>query len=178
LQVYCNSSSVKQWLDDGLRLRHDYKGLNFKAERSKKGNHDMPSVGVFAAIFDDQRRILCVKMNYGPKSWTTPGGQLDENESPIEALKREALEEANCQIKPKRLVGVYCIPSKDDLLLFIEAELVEQCEWQPNDEISEIGFFAWADLPSPMDSLNLTRIQDAFEGKSGIVRVLDPELES
>ncbi|MGA9769441.1 MAG: NUDIX domain-containing protein [Blastocatellia bacterium] len=138
----------------------------------------MPSVGVFAAIFDNERRILCVKMNYGPKSWTTPGGKLDDNESPLEALKREVLEEANCTIKPKRLVGVYSKPSRDDLLLFIEADLVEQGEWQPNDEISEIGFFGWKDLPSPMDALNLTRIQDAFEGKSGIVRVLDPELES
>jgi len=144
----------------------------------KKRNHYMPSVGVFAGIFDDERRILCVKMNYGPKSWTTPGGRLDENESPLEALKREALEEANCTIKPKKLIGIYSKPSRDDLLLFIEAELVEQGEWQPNDEISEIGFFGWNDLPSPMDALNLTRIQDAFEGRSGIVRVLDPELDS
>jgi 8-oxo-dGTP diphosphatase len=138
----------------------------------------MPNVGVFAAIFNEERQILCVRMSYGPKSWTTPGGRLDENESPVEALKREALEEANCHIKPKRLVGVYSTPSKDDLLLFIEAELVEQGEWEPNDEISEKGYFAWDKLPSPMDSLNLTRIQDAFEGRSGIVRVLDPALES
>lgn len=138
----------------------------------------MASVGVFAAIFDDQRRILCVKMNYGPKSWTTPGGKLDENESPVEALKREALEEANCHIKPTRLVGIYSTPSRDDLLLFIEAELVEQGEFQPNEEISEMGFFSWAELPSPMDALNVTRIQDAFEGRSGILRVLGPALGS
>ena len=137
----------------------------------------MPSVGVFAAIFDDQRRILCVKMNYGPKSWTTPGGKLDqENESPIDALKREAREEANCIIEPKRLVGIYCTPSRDDLLLFIEADLVEMGEWQPNDEISEIGFYSWNELPSPMDSKNVTRIQDAFEGRTGVVRILDPDL--
>ena len=162
-------------------LRHDTMdavALGISTPSKKKGNDYMPSVGVFAAIFDDERRILCVKMNYGPKSWTTPGGKLDENESPLEALKREALEEANCTIKPKKLVGIYSKPSRDDLLLFIEAELVEQGEWQPNDEISEIGFFGWNDLPSPMDALNLTRIQDAFEGRSGIVRVLDPELDS
>jgi 8-oxo-dGTP diphosphatase len=139
----------------------------------------MPSVGVFAAVFDDQRRILLVKMNYGPKSWTTPGGKLDQkNESPIDALKREAREEANCTIEPKRLVGIYCAPSRDDLLLMIEADMVEMGEWQPNDEISEIGFFAWNELPSPMDSMNLTRIQDAFEGKTGVVRILDPDLGS
>ena len=139
----------------------------------------MPSVGVFAAIFDEQRRILCVKMNYGPKSWTTPGGKLDrKNESPIDALKREAREEANCNIEPKRLVGIYCTPSRDDILLFIESEIIEMGEWEPNDEISEIGFFSWNELPSPMDSKNLIRIQDAFEGRTGVVRMLDPDLDS
>lgn len=40
---------------------------------------------------------------------------MDKNgETPIDALKREAREEANCIIEPKRLVGVYSIPSKDD----------------------------------------------------------------
>lgn len=137
----------------------------------------MPTVGVFAAIFDDQRRILCVKMGYGPKSWTTPGGKLDKpKESPIDALKREAREEANCLIEPKRLIGIYCSPSKDDIVLFMEADLLEQGEWQPNDEITEIGFFGWQELPSPMDTLSLQRIQDAFEGRAGILRITDPDL--
>jgi ADP-ribose pyrophosphatase YjhB (NUDIX family) len=139
----------------------------------------MPSVGVFAAIFDDQRRILCVKMGYGPKSWTTPGGKMDKSgESPIETIKREAREEANCIIEPKRLVAIYSIPSRDDIVLLVEAELVQLGEWEPNNEISERGFFSWAELPSPMDSFNLIRIQDAFEGRVGILRVLDPDLNS
>jgi 8-oxo-dGTP diphosphatase len=43
----------------------------------------MPSVGVFAAIFDEQRRILCVRQNYGPRKWTLPGGKMEAGESPF-----------------------------------------------------------------------------------------------
>jgi 8-oxo-dGTP pyrophosphatase MutT (NUDIX family) len=46
----------------------------------------MPTVGVFAAIFDAQVRILCVKLNYRPLNWTTPGGRVEAGESPVAAL--------------------------------------------------------------------------------------------
>jgi 8-oxo-dGTP diphosphatase len=139
----------------------------------------MPNVGVFVAVFDDQKRILCVKMNYGPKSWTLPGGRMDKpGESPIQTAKREAAEEAACTVEPRRLIGVYSEPSKDDVILLVEAELIAGGEWEPNDEISEIGFFGWNELPRPMDAKNLMRIQDAFEGRAGILRVLDPDLGS
>ena len=51
----------------------------------------MPTLGVFAAIFDDIGRILCVRMNYAMQAWTTPGGRVEQGESPLAALKREVL---------------------------------------------------------------------------------------
>jgi len=133
------------------------------------------SVGVFAAIFDEQRRILCVKRNYGPKNWTTPGGAVDKGESPLEAFKREVREETGYLVKPTRLIGVYSAPFKNDLVLSIEAEIVSRKEWQPDGEINEVKFFSRDELPQPMHSFTLTRIQDAFEGKTGIIRVFKSE---
>ena len=37
----------------------------------------MATIGVFASIFDRDRRALCVRQNYGERLWTTPGGRLE-----------------------------------------------------------------------------------------------------
>ncbi|HXC21451.1 MAG TPA: NUDIX hydrolase, partial [Steroidobacteraceae bacterium] len=77
----------------------------------------MPTLGVFAAILDDSGRILCVRMNYATRAWTTPGGRVEVGESPLAALKREVLEESGLDVIEDGLVGVYSKPLKDDLVL-------------------------------------------------------------
>src|ERR1700704_4828499 len=78
----------------------------------------MLTLGVFAAIFDKEGRILCVRMNYGTHAWTTRGGRVELGESPLDALKREVLEESGLDVVVEGLVGVYSKPYKDDIVLF------------------------------------------------------------
>ena len=133
----------------------------------------MTTIGVFAAIFDDERRILCVKRAYGPQNWTTPGGRMESGESPIAALEREVREETGYIVRAGRLLGVYAATYKDDVVLSIEAEIIGREAWEPNGEISEVGFFAQDALPQPMHSFTAARICDAFEGQTGIIRVIN-----
>ncbi len=70
------------------------------------------------------------------------------------------------------LVGVYSKPLQDDLVLFFRARVLGRNQWQPNDEISEIGYFGRDDLPEPMGLGARTRIVDALDGITGIVRVI------
>ena len=42
----------------------------------------MPTLGVLAAMTDEAGRILCVRMNYATRAWTTPGGPVEPGESP------------------------------------------------------------------------------------------------
>ena len=135
----------------------------------------MPTVGVFAAIFDKGGRILCVKQNYGPKSWTIPGGRMERGESLIEALEREVQEESGYHIQAQQVIGVYSSPYKDDMSLIIQAEIVDRGEWQPNGEISELGFFEKDELPQPMHPHVVRLILDAFERQTGIIRVFNSE---
>jgi 8-oxo-dGTP diphosphatase len=96
----------------------------------------MPTLGVFAAIFDGRGRILCVRMNYATRAWTTPGGRMETGESPFAALRREVREESGLDVVADGLVGVYSKPRKDDLVLFLRARVLARNQWQPNDEIS------------------------------------------
>lgn len=133
----------------------------------------MPGIGVFAAIFDEQGRILCVKRNYPPYTWTTPGGGMDHGEPLNQAVEREVREETGYIARAKRLLGAYSSTYKDDLVLSIEAEDIDRDPWQPNSEISEIGFFAKDELPQPMQSGTIARIIDAFNKDAGVMRAFD-----
>lgn len=75
----------------------------------------MLTLGVFAAIFDGDGRILCVRMNYATHAWTTPGGRVEPGESPLAALEREVLEESGLVVVADGLVGVYSKPHNNDL---------------------------------------------------------------
>jgi 8-oxo-dGTP diphosphatase len=130
------------------------------------------TLGVFAAIFDDAGRILCVRTNYAAKSWSTPGGRVESGESPLEALKREVLEESGLEIEPGELLGVYAKPKENDLVLSFRASVLGRTSWHPTDEIAELGYFGPDELPEPMSVAARARIRDAFEGKSGIFRVI------
>jgi 8-oxo-dGTP diphosphatase len=136
-------------------------------------NSIVQTIGVFAAIFDECGRILCVRMNYGTKGWTTPGGRVELGESPLDALKREVLEETGLVIEPGLLIGVYAKPSENDIVLCFGATVLRRNNWAPNGEISEVRFFSAAELPRPMTVAAHARILDAFEGRSGVFRVVD-----
>jgi 8-oxo-dGTP diphosphatase len=125
----------------------------------------MPKVGVFAAVFDESDRILCVKINYGSGNWTLPGGHLENNESPCDGVKREVLEETGYIVDIENLISVYSAPEKDDIVFVFKAKIKGQIEWKPNDEIQKIDFFEKNALPTQIHPWNIKRINDVYENK-------------
>ncbi|MDP4200212.1 MAG: hypothetical protein Q8922_09010 [Bacteroidota bacterium] len=65
---------------------------------------------------------------------------------------------------------MYSKSGEDEIIVFVEASIIIQEEWHPDEEISEIGFFAADDLPSPMNPRHAIRIADAFTVERGILR--------
>ncbi|HEX4653044.1 MAG TPA: NUDIX hydrolase [Candidatus Udaeobacter sp.] len=133
----------------------------------------MVSFGVFAAIFDEANRILLVRQGYGSRRWSTPGGRVEPGESPLQALKREAIEEIACDVRISHLIGVYARPYRDDLLLSFAATLSGGNPRACPPGISEVGFFSREELPSELAFNSRVRIEDGFEKRRGIVRVFE-----
>ncbi len=131
----------------------------------------MPNVVVSAAILDHQQRILCVRQNYGASYWALPGGGLESGESPTEGLEREIREETGYESRIDHLIGVYSAPWKDSLVLLFRAHVLDRGPWEPGEEISAVGYFACDDLPRPMNPRMRARIQDAVDGREGLVRI-------
>jgi len=132
------------------------------------------TIGVFASIFDTSGRALCLRQNYGEHLWTTPGGRLEANEAPIDGLRREVQEEIGAEIIVEGLIGLYANIYKDDLVLNFSARLLTALDqWQPHDEIAELGFFLLSDLPRPMTENTRWRLRDAARGLRGTHRVFE-----
>lgn len=136
----------------------------------------MPSVGVFAIVFDEEGRILCAKREYGPKNWAPPGGKMDKgNESPLNAIEREVLEETGYRVRATHVIGVYATPRKDDIVLVFAAEPLGREEWEPTSEISRAEFFERDGLPEPLSDHAVVWIRDACDGLRGVVHIFDNE---
>jgi 8-oxo-dGTP pyrophosphatase MutT (NUDIX family) len=133
----------------------------------------LATIGAFAILFDEHRRVLCVKMNYGSRRWTTPGGRVEPGESPTEALKREVLEESGYVVEAGAFIGVYSKPYEDDIVLSFHTRIIRREAWQPNAEITEARYFAISELPAEMDRVVRARILDAVNGVQGVYRLFE-----
>lgn len=124
------------------------------------------TIGVFATLLDSSNKITLVRMGYGPRNWAQPGGALESNETPEEALKREVYEETSCQCEIERFSGVYHSADRMDITFHFVARIIKQEIFTPNDEIVEVCAFDHRKLPLDMAGIVRHRIRDALEGLS------------
>lgn len=78
----------------------------FKALRAKVGNHLLVSPSVTGIILDDEDRILLLRHSEG-NVWVTPGGGVEPNEIPADAMIREVWEESGLLVEPVKILGVF-----------------------------------------------------------------------
>ena len=97
--------------------------------------------------------LLLGKRNIEPSRglWSFCGGYMELGETLEEAVRREVKEEANLDVEPQRMIGVY---STDDGALvlvayhtYVTEQQVQPLVAQP-EEISELAFFQREELPS------------------------------
>jgi 8-oxo-dGTP pyrophosphatase MutT (NUDIX family) len=65
------------------------------------------SAGVIGLVRDDSGHILLVEHVFHPHTpWGLPGGWIDDQEDPAEALRREFMEELELEIDTERVLSV------------------------------------------------------------------------
>ena len=99
-----------------------------------------------AVIFDQNKRILLVKTTYNRfHPWGLPGGGLEYGEAAEGAIVREMYEETSLRIEIEHFLFVKSW--KPDRVGLYYLCKVTGGEFQPSDEVSELGYFSQGDLP-------------------------------
>jgi ADP-ribose pyrophosphatase YjhB (NUDIX family) len=115
-----------------------------------------PKPTATAVCVDDDGRVLLTRRAVEPAigSWDLPGGFVDEHEHPLDALRRELLEETGLEIEALDLLGIWMdeyggdSTAQSTLNLFWRARVVGG-EPRAADDVSELRWFAADDLPAP-----------------------------
>ncbi|WP_419241247.1 NUDIX hydrolase [Cardinium endosymbiont of Nabis limbatus] len=98
-----------------------------------------PSKSVVTCYVVCNRRILLLKRNHltdAGSTWCTPGGKLEQNETPLQAIIRETEEETGILLLPEetklmKTIGVRIFVPKQDYLLHLFKAVLPKS--QPSD---------------------------------------------
>jgi ADP-ribose pyrophosphatase YjhB (NUDIX family) len=121
----------------------------------------MKDIGALATIFDDKGRVLLVHQTYKGNKWAWPGGSVDPNEAPWNAVVREVKEETALDVEVVRLVSVYYFADRDGLGFQFLCRVTGGALRVDGREISEAAFFEPTHLPTPMTKPARQRLADA-----------------
>jgi 8-oxo-dGTP diphosphatase len=113
-----------------------------------------PAATACALCADDRGRLLLARrageVYHG--YWDLPGGFVDEDEHPLDTVRRELREETGLEVEPEEFVGVWVDRYSEDgsgratLNLYWTARVVSGTP-EPADDVSELGWFGREELP-------------------------------
>jgi len=115
-----------------------------------------PQVGVAIMIMkDDQVLLIKRKGLHGRGTWSTPGGHLEFGETPEQCAAREAKEEVGLDVVDIRFRAVtndlFETTGKHYITIWMEGRSVSgEPTVAAEDEVAQIGWFAWNSLPEPL----------------------------
>jgi len=121
------------------------------------------TVGVRALIIRDDQ-VLLVRHTYQPQ-WYTVGGAVEVGESPLQAIKREIMEEVGVMNSEPKLLSVFYsrLEKRDDYIVFYLIH-PHQFEDVKSAEILEKKWFPLNKLPADTSPATRRRV-DEYLGK-------------
>lgn len=118
---------------------------------------DKFTVSVVALVINEDRQVLVLDHYVRPgSSWGLPGGFIDPNESPIEAVRREIREETGLELESPELVEVRTIRRHIEILFRARARGNASVK---SREIRALGWFGPDELPAKMSETQKRLVQ-------------------
>jgi 8-oxo-dGTP diphosphatase len=109
--------------------------------RSEQPRH---VVAVTGFVTNDEGRILLVRV--ARRGWEMPGGQVEEGEDLVSALRREVAEDSGCAVDVADLVGVYARVGEPALVVLVFGCVRVDGDARPrDDDVLEAGWFTTDD---------------------------------
>lgn len=104
----------------------------------------------------DKDKLLLVKRNKKPykNCWNGIGGKIKENETPIDAAKRECMEETNISLKNPRLLVTYVYPESSIINSNTKLNVIYDFVEETNIVDNEEGHYEWKNIDFVMDTYN------------------------
>lgn len=132
-----------------------------------------PAIGVDAAVFDQEDRILLIQ-RADNRRWAMPGGLAEIGQMLPEAVLRELWEEAGLRGKVKRVLGIFDgrkwrSQGRIHLVHVVFQVDCEDLSPHPGIEALQARFFSVDDLPADMHPGHDLRIPRCFASRSGDV---------
>ncbi|HSL45661.1 MAG TPA: NUDIX domain-containing protein [Anaerolineales bacterium] len=114
-----------------------------------------PQVGTAIIITRDDKVLLMKRKGpHGPGTWSPPGGHLDFGETLEGCAAREAKEEVGVDIFDIQFRAVtndiFQADNKHYITIWLEGKPVGEPTIVSEQEVEEIGWFAWDALPEPL----------------------------
>jgi 8-oxo-dGTP pyrophosphatase MutT (NUDIX family) len=144
--------------------------MNYLQEMRKvvgKGRVFVPGV---RAVIPNEGGAVLLQRRTDTSLWGLPGGSVELDETPLEALKREVREETSLAVIAAKPMGLYCgprqkfsYPNGDKVQCFALAFIVHEWDGIPcvdGIEGSALHFFSLSDLPTALVPVHKQTLED------------------
>lgn len=139
----------------------------------------MFKIGAFAIIMDEKQRILfCHRTDYD--LWNLPGGLVEENESPWNAVIREVKEETGFDVDISKFTGVYSKPDRNEIVFSFKCNVIGG-ELTKSYESDDFKYFSFEEIPENSSKNQIARIKDYLDNNDKTIFKLQggkPTLDS
>lgn len=126
--------------------------------------------GVVGIVFDREGKNILVLKRRDVSMWVFPGGGLDDNETPEQAVVREIYEETGLQVAIVRKTAEYTPKNALTSLTHVyECREIKGIP-QSTSETRSAGFYPLTALPNPFFSLHKEWLDDALLYEKDVIR--------